>query len=483
MKRKLIELEMDVLIVIDKLNQRGNKCLVVGGAVRDAILGIEPKDIDIEVYNTNYNDLMEFLSQYGKVDLVGKKFGTIVFNPYRAAWTSDAMKYDFSIPRKENKIGVGHKDFEIIFDTKMTIPMAAMRRDATFNALAYDPLTHEVFDFFGGVNDLENKIIRHTSSQFSEDSLRILRFFQFQSRFDFELHHDTIIEIKNMLNNTQDFSMLPKERLYEEWRKWAEKGINHSRIFKFMRDTDLINEYPLLKLLKETPQDDIFHPEGDVERHSELCLKRIDEVIKENDITGVEKIILVMSVLLHDIAKPTCTEEKMKRGRMTITSEGHEEMGGVIAKEFMESIGFPESIITPVCNIIANHLAGVNISMITALSGKTKAVKKLSRKLHPATIQQLLFVMDADTNGRNFGEYREPTGAKDIQEIASQVTIVNKQYEYILMGRHLLEAGLSPSPMFKTILDKANESQVEGVFTDLSVAKEWLSSYLNNVTA
>ncbi len=471
---KLITLEPKVLEIIQKLNDRGNLSLIVGGAVRDAILGItKPKDIDIEVYSINYNDLMEFLSAYGRVDLVGKKFGVIAFTPKGCE-----MKYDFSIPRMENKVGLGHCEFEITFDEKISIEQAASRRDFTFNALAYDPLTNYTYDYFGGVEDINNKIIRHTSDKFNEDSLRILRCFQFMSRFNFTVHEDTITEIKSMLN-TNEFSDLSKERVFDEFVKWAEKGVRHDNIFQFMRDTNLIDFYPELKALKDTPQDAIYHPEGSVERHTELCLKRMDKIIEENNITGNEKIILVASCLLHDIAKPHTTEEQMKRGRMTITSNGHEEMGGIVAKEFLEKIGFHEALITPICNLIANHLAGVNISMIPALSGKTKAVKKLSRKLHPATIKQLLFLMDADSNGRGNEEIKEPTGAKDIKEIASQITIVNKQYEYILMGRHLIEKGLSPSKEFKIILDKANEAQENGDFNDLEGAKKWLFEYLN----
>lgn len=475
---KLITLEPKVLEIIQELKDRGNLSLIVGGAVRDSILGIEAKDVDIEVYAINYNDLMEFLSKHGRVDLVGKKFGVIVFNPKGCE-----MKYDFSVPRRENKVGVGHAEFEISFDENISIKEAALRRDTSWNALAYDPITNEIHDFFNGVEDLKNRIIRHTSDKFKEDYLRIARLQQFQSRFDFEIHPSTIEIVKEMLSNNNEFNLLSKERLCEEWLKWAEKGIRHDNIFKFLRDTTLIDFYPELKALKETPQDEVFHPEGHVEFHTELCLKRIDEVIKENNITGTEKIIIVMATLMHDIAKPYCTEEQMKRGRMTITSNGHEEMGAVVARKFLESIGFHESLILPICNLVANHLAGVNISMIPALSGKTKAVKKLSRKLHPANIQQLLYLMHSDTNGRGSDEIKEATGSQDIKEIASQITVVTKQYEYLLMGRHLIKFGLKPSSEFGIILKASYEAQEEGLFHDLEGANKWLNDNFKLLTS
>ncbi len=479
MKNNLIKVEPSIYNIINTLNRLGHQSLIVGGAVRDAILGITPKDIDIEVFKISYDGLMNFLSKYGKVDLVGKNFGVIKFKPTNGI----GIDYDFSVPRKENKIGVTHKDFEVIFDIDMKIEDGAIRRDFTFNALAYDPIKDIIYDYFGGLNDLRDKVIRHTSDKFEEDYLRILRCMGFQSRFDFSIHTSTIEKMKNMLGEEFDASneylSLPKERLFEEFKKWAEKGIRHDLIFQFMYDTNLINYYPVLKALKDTPQDEFFHPEGSVLTHTILCLKQIDKIILENNITGNEKIILVMSVLLHDIAKPHTTENQMKNGRMTITSHGHEAMGGIVAREFLESIGFNEELIDPICKLIENHLAGVNISLIPSQSGKIKAVKKLSRRLFPATIKQLLYIMQADTRGRGeASESKVPTGYKEISEIANELTVSEGKYEYILMGRHLIEAGLPPSDMFGLILKASYDAQENGVFNNLEEGKKWLSNYL-----
>ncbi len=473
-KKQLISVEPIMIGVLSGLDKNGHQALIVGGAVRDAIQGFVPKDIDIEVYNITYADLSSYLSKYGKVNLVGKNFGVVKFKP-----TGGDMEYDFSVPRKENKIGLGHKSFEVTFDESMTIKEAALRRDFTFNALAYDPITNEVYDYFGGVKDLENKIIRHTSDKFQEDALRILRAMQFQARFGFTIAPETIEEIRGMLT-TKEFADLPKERIFEEWRKWAEKGVRHDLIFEFLRDTTLIDYYPELKLLKETPQDKIWHPEGDVEIHTTLCLKRMDEIIKEQDIHGDEKTILVMSVLFHDIAKPQTTEELFKNGRMSITSHGHEALGGEMVKEILPKMGFYEELVTPISNLVANHLAGVSISLISAQSGKVKSVKKLSKRLFPATIQQLLYVMDADSNGRGGYAWKEPTGAKEMSEIAKDLKVTEKPYEYVLMGRHLIAAGLKPSPEFGEILRQGQEAQENGEFSTVEEGKRWLSDYLQN---
>ena len=472
--KQLIQVEPAIQIILTILNDLSYECLIVGGAVRDAIMGITPKDIDIEVYNISYEGLSELLSKYGRVDIVGKKFGVIKFKPINGI----GIDYDISIPRVENKCGIGHKEFDITFDLNMTKEQAAFRRDFTCNALAYNPLINTIYDFYDGLEDIKNKVLKHTSSKFKEDALRILRAMQFQARFNFSIHPDTIALMKDMLNSTTEFSLLAVERVYDEWRKWAEKGINHSLIFQFMRDTDLINYYPELKKLKETPQDAIYHPEGDVEIHTVLCLTHMDKVIKEENISGEEKVILIMSILFHDIAKPPTTEEKEKRGRMTITSEGHEALGGKMCFEILPKLGFHIDLITPIANLVANHLAGVNISIITSAGGKMKSVKKLSRRLFPATIQQLLYVMKADTNGRGAHEIKVPTGFVEISEIAKEINVTDKPYEYILMGRHLIEAGLKPSPKFGEILTTAGEAQESGVFSTIEEAKEWLNNFL-----
>ena len=468
---QLIFVEPSVLSIMEELGKRGYKALIIGGAVRDALLGIEPKDIDVEVYKISYSDLSDFLAKFGKVDLVGKTFGVIKFTPRLGN-----MQYDFSIPRKENKIGVGHTEFQVTFDKNMTIAEASARRDFTFNAIAYDPIENKIYDYFGGVKDLGNKIIRHTSNAFVEDELRILRAMQFQARFDFTIAPETISLMREMLK-TNDFDDLSKERIYEEWLKWASKGIKHDLIFKFMRDTGLINKYPELKLLKECPQDKIYHPEGDVEIHTTMTLFEMDKLISRDGISGEEKVILVMSILLHDISKPETTKKEMKRGRMTITSHGHEALGGEKSKVFLEKLGFPEHIITPVSNLVANHLSGVTISTIPSRSGKLKAVKKLSRRLYPTHINQLLYVMDADNLGRG-GERKEATGRVEIVELSKEADVQNKPLKYILMGRHLIDLGLSPSPKFREILQKSYEAQENGEFNDIDGARQWLKDYI-----
>mgnify|MGYP003345370985 CR=1 FL=1 len=163
--------------IVRELTASGFRAFVVGGSVRDAMLGLEPKDFDIEVYGVSYDSLAAFLSGRGSVDLVGRSFGVVKL-------TADGHTWDFSIPRRDSKTGPHHRDFRTTFDPGITPREAASRRDFTINAMAYDPAAGELLDFFGGQDDLRNRVLRATSNAFSEDPLRVLRGMQFACRLD-----------------------------------------------------------------------------------------------------------------------------------------------------------------------------------------------------------------------------------------------------------------------------------------------------------
>ena len=154
------------------------RAYLVGGCVRDSLLGIVHKDFDLEVYGVGYETLARELSVHGRVDLVGKSFGVIKFS------SPDGGQWDFSLPRRDSKMSAGHKGFQVEFDPDIHPRDAASRRDFTINALMFDPRTGEYLDFFGGRHDLEKRVLRHTSPAFVEDPLRVLRGMQFAARFN-----------------------------------------------------------------------------------------------------------------------------------------------------------------------------------------------------------------------------------------------------------------------------------------------------------
>ena len=191
------------------------QAFLVGGCVRDSLLDIPGKDFDIEVYGIGYDELVEALSKWGRADLVGRSFGVVKLT------VSGGETYDFAIPRRDSKTAPGHKGFEIEFDPAITLTEAASRRDFTINALMYDPRSDEYIDPFNGRNDLDNRVLRHTSGAFVEDPLRVLRGMQFAARFDLEAAPETIELCRSIKASCGE---LAKERVREEWFAAAEQG-------------------------------------------------------------------------------------------------------------------------------------------------------------------------------------------------------------------------------------------------------------------
>src|SRR5579884_4134012 len=236
--------------ILQALNAAGYRPLLVGGAVRDALLGLQPKDFDIEVYGVSYDKLVSFLSGYGHVDLVGKSFGV-----------GKLLGYDFSIPRRESKTGTHHRDFATTFDESITPREAASRRDFTINAIAYDPIRGEILDFFDGQADLQNRILRATSPAFTEDPLRVLRGMQFACRFDLSVDPATAEMCRSIADS---YGTLARERVADEFMKWAIKSEHPGRIGGYLAVTGWIVHFPEIAALSGVPQDPVWHPEGDV---------------------------------------------------------------------------------------------------------------------------------------------------------------------------------------------------------------------------
>jgi tRNA nucleotidyltransferase (CCA-adding enzyme) len=201
---------------LDAARAAGNP-LVVGGAVRDSVLGTASKDIDIEVYGTDLNTLTSAFRARGfMVDEVGQAFGVLKVS--KPGVVSDL---DVAVPRRENATGAGHRDFEVAADAGMTVTEVTNRRDFTMNAILYDPAREVAVDPTGGFNDIEHGILRHVGPQFAEDPLRVLRAFQFAGRFAMTLDPMTAKLCRKL---RKQYTTLPKERVREEWTKFFAKS-------------------------------------------------------------------------------------------------------------------------------------------------------------------------------------------------------------------------------------------------------------------
>lgn len=463
-----------LIFVLKELQKNGFESILIGGCVRDKFMDIEPKDIDVEVHNCTVEQLEKVLSKLGKVDAVGKSFGILKFK-------RNDVEFDFSVPRKENRIGVGHKDFEVILEP-MTKEEAALRRDFTWNAMGFDPLSNTLFDFFGGLEDLKNGILRHTSDKFKEDSLRVLRGLQFQSRMGFEVDPETF-EI--MTEMSHELVHLPKERLSEEFMKWAMKGKHPEMIFDFLRKSGSMSVIPELNLLKDTEQDPFWHIEGHVEIHTQWVIKRMLDICERENITGEDRVVFIFAALLHDIGKPQTTEKSFseKHNRICVTSNKHDVIGAKMTEEIMLRIGIKPVLVERVVKLVKFHLAHTSLFSIDSLKSQKSALLKLSKNLNPSTIGDVLLLIEADTLGR--GDITEERilkvqeEIKEIKDLADSLHVTNEERKSILMGRHLIELGMKPGLEFGRILKLSDEAQDNLEFTTLRGAKLWLDHELN----
>jgi tRNA nucleotidyltransferase (CCA-adding enzyme) len=435
-----------------------SRAYLVGGCVRDSLLGIAHKDFDLEVYGVGYEALERALSAHGRVDLVGKSFGVIKFSDQSGG------QWDFSLPRGDSKTSAGHKGFQVEFDPGVDPMEAASRRDFTINALMFDPRTGDYLDFFGGRNDLETRVLRHTSSAFVEDPLRVLRGMQFAARFNLTAATETVGLCRSIVHT---FSELAVERVGMEWFKWAMRAQRPSAGLRFLKDTGWLRHFPEIAALDGTPQDPEWHPEGDVFTHTCHCCDALAELPEWRAADETSRQILMLAVLAHDFAKPQTTHEVEREGRKRIVSPGHEEQGGPLAETFLTRINAPNEIKERVVPLVKHHLA--HLQTIS-----DRSVRRLANFLKPATIAELCLVMTADYFGRPPKPRLAPEGVTALRVKAEELRLRDSAPKPLLQGRHLIERGMLPGKSFGTLLDEAFEAQLEGVFTDLDGALKWL---------
>jgi len=438
---------------------------LVGGGVRDWLLGLEPKDFDIEVAGADYESLVRVLAPFGDADLVGRSFGVVKL---RFA----GMEYDFSLPRRESKTGAGHRGFAVAPDPTLSDADAAARRDFTINAIAYDPVTETIIDPHNGRVDLQAKVLRHTSAAFVEDPLRVLRAMQLAARFDLTLAPETAALCRTIVGA---FSELPVERIWGEWDKWAVKSTVPSRGIAVLEQTGWLAQFPEIAAMAGVSQEPEWHPEGDVLMHIKHCLDALARLPEWHQGDPARRCCLMFAVLAHDFGKPSTTARVERRGALRWLSPGHEEAGGPLAETFLRRIGAPPALIDRVRPLVLHHLAHHH--------GQTEftdsAVRRLARKLAPATIDDLCLVMWADHLGRPpLVSPETEIRIKALREKAHALAVRDAAPRPLILGRHLVELGLAPGPQFKSILSAGFEAQIEGAFTDEAGGRKWLQEHL-----
>lgn len=439
----------------------GGNALLVGGSVRDRLWGLEPKDLDVEVYGLPPEKVKELAASLGPLNEVGAAFGILKLS-------TDESVIDISLPRRESKIGNGHKDFSIDADPFMSIAEASRRRDFTMNSLSQDILTGEIIDPWSGLADVRNKILRVTSAlTFVEDPLRVMRAVQFVSRFDLSVEPMTFALMRRMIIEGE-LKHLPKERLREEWSKLFHSP-KPSAGLQLAMSIGIFDEFPFIKDMKSTSQEPEWHPEGDVWTHT----KMVSDVVAKS-----KQLVVKIASFCHDFGKVDTTE--LIDGR--VRSRGHAEAGVKPTKQWLTSIGFAD-LIPEVTALVASHLSPTML-FLKKEEIRTGTIKRLARRIAPATLEQLAEVSRADHLGRGpFGDLGFPDecpGADWLLEKARELGIERAQPEPIIKGRDLISLGLKPGPLFGKIIAGAEEHHLD-TGADREELLEWIKeTYANN---
>jgi len=448
-----------ILETISKeLSKHNAEVIIVGGCVRDYYLNLPIKDYDIEVYGlSTIEELEAILSSFGSVNLVGKSFGVLKFK-------FDADEYDFSFPRTESKIGIGHKDFNIVVDGLLDYFVAFKRRDFTINAMGYHVEKKEFIDPFNGLDDLRSKRLKHIDdATFIEDPLRVYRAVQFCARFDFRMADGTFDLCKNMVAH-HELQSLAKERVYEEFKKLLLKSPKPSLGFELMRKLGVLQYFPELQALIGVPQSPKWHPEGDVWIHTMMSVDAIVSLLGEDK---KENLVLMFAILSHDLGKAITTTIDADGN---IRAIGHENASVALSESFLHRLTNESELIQRVLPLVKHHLKP---SQFFSAKAKDRGIRRLATKVN---IKELITVAKADFLGRTTKEAKVGiyNAGEWLHDKSQKLHVQTKPLDNLLQGKDLIKLGLKPSPLFKKILDAVYELQLSGNIVTYEDAIEYV---------
>lgn len=420
------------------MRDAGGRTFYVGGFVRDRLLGIENKDVDIEVHGIQPAALYSILEKTGELLSYGRSFGVFALK---------GEDIDIAMPRREHATGSGHRDFEIDVDPFIGTLEAARRRDFTINSMMEDVLTGEIVDHFGGRRDIDEGVIRHIDPDtFIEDPLRVLRGAQFAARFNFAIAPDTIELCRGI-----DLSTLSRERVEEELKKALLNADKPSIFFESLRAMDQLDIwFPELKQTIDLEQDPVFHPEGDVWTHT---MEVIDRAAAFRDRIS-DPYSFMLLALTHDLGKIVTTEER--KGR--IHAYEHEVKGMPLVEAFVGRLTSEKSVKDYVFNMVPLH-------MRPNVAAYSKPVLKSTNRMFDAATApgDLIWFAEADkpvvSGSDAFSGDREFL----LERLRTYEETMAKPY---VMGRDLIEAGLEPGEDFGEILAYAHKLRLAGIEKD-----------------
>lgn len=435
---------------------RGGRALVVGGWVRDRLLGLEAKDLDLEVFGVPADELRTLLESFGQVNTVGESFTV-----YRIG------DMDVSLPRRESKTGHGHRGFTVEGDPSLSFTDAARRRDFTINAMSLDPLSGEVIDPWDGQADLQAKRLRAVDpATFADDSLRVLRALQFAARFEL-----TVDEATKALCRSLSLTDLPAERIWGEVEKLLLRAPRPSVGLALALELGVVRQlWPELLALVGCEQEYEWHPEGDVWVHTLMVADQARTRI--DDLDHPHAVVMMLGALCHDMGKPATTT--FEDGR--IRSKGHEEAGVAPATMFLDRLNIHtlggHDVRASVLGLVAHHLKPT-MFFKSPTPVSDGAFRRLALKVH---LELLARFATSDCRGR-LGTF--DCKAMDwFLERARALGVEHQAPAPFLLGRHVLARGVPPGPAVGALLKQVYEQQLDGEVTTLDEALGLLTRLL-----
>ena len=443
--------------LLETLRDAGGRPYLVGGAVRDTLLGLPHEDLDVEVFGLPLPNLKEALARVGRVDVVGEAF--TVFKVSGLEGTEGAV--DVSLPRRDSKAGPGHRGIAVTGDPDLSLEEAARRRDFTINAVMFDPFASVFIDPFGGQRDLQRRVLRAVDlGTLGEDPLRALRAVQLAARFELTVDAETARRCASM-----PLAELPSERVFGEIQKLLLQARRPSLGLSLLREWGMLPAVAaeLIPLIG-TPQDPEWHPEGDVWIHTLLAVDQAVPLLEGLDTARAHAVML--GVLCHDLGKPETTQ--LLEGRLR--SYGHEEAGLPPTNALLDRWNVHRlhgyDVRAQVLGLVGNHLKpGQFYDDRERVSDG--AIRRLARKCEPALLYR---VARADCLGRT-GDF-PPVAMEWFLERVRQLEVAERPPDPLLQGRHVLELGVLPGPEVGRIVRAVYERQLDGAVRTLDEARE-----------
>ncbi len=430
-----MDMERKAKKVVRTLQKAGYQAVFAGGAVRDIFLGNIPHDYDIAT--SAKPDEVQGL--FKNTNAVGKAFGVILVK-------LKGETFEVATFRKDGNYSDGRRPDSVEFSS---MEEDAKRRDFTINAMFFDPIKKKVFDFEQGQLDLDNKEINFVGKpieRIKEDNLRLLRAIRFAIKLDFTIGTETWEAIKK---NAHLVNNVAPERIREEFIKMLQLG-SPRKMVNLLFNSNLINHIlPEMVDLKDSPQREDFHPEGDVLTHTILVMEKL---------IG-EKIEVQIAGMLHDVGKPKAL---VIEDDGTPTHKGHEVISTEIAEKIMLRLKFSNDEIDLVKNLVGDHMRHH-----VAKKWKKSTMKRFLSLPH---FEDLIILNKADTLSAS-------NDLSDIDFILSKVNEWEPEIikpKAIVSGHDLIKLGLKPGPIFKIVLLEVETEQLEGNIVNRKQALKFL---------